>query len=168
MHERRGGENIGNGGKKCHGGESNQVADCWANSKHELSISDRWVWETTQSCKQVYREMLGGAFNTDIIVCKCLFICTMLLGLSCWPTFLSIISFLRHSQGLMGVRSEFNSNAPIWSIKSHSVPKQGLFLYGTIYSAIFIMYREGKMEMKRSKEKKTLFLVHELKGWKFY
>ncbi|RXN25390.1 hypothetical protein ROHU_005933 [Labeo rohita] len=24
--------------------------------------------------------------------------------------------------------------------------------------------REGKMEMKRSKEKKTLFLVHELKG----
>ncbi len=86
-----GGENIGNGGKKCHGGESNQVTDCWASSKHELSISDRWVWETMQSHMHVYREMSRGTFNTDIIECTCVPICIILFCLGYRPTFLSII-----------------------------------------------------------------------------
>lgn len=66
---------------------------------------------------------------------------------------------LGRSQGLIGVGSEFNSNAPIWSIKSHSVPRQGLFLYGTIYSSIFIMYIEGKMEKERATVKKRSLSV---------
>lgn len=66
---------------------------------------------------------------------------------------------LGRSQGLIGVGSEINSNAPIWSIKSHSVPRQGLFLYGTIYSSIFIMYIEGKMEKERATVKKRSLSV---------
>lgn len=72
-----------------------------------------------------------------------------------WLTHFSVhYIILGRSQGLMGVGSEINSNTPIWSIKSHSVPRQGLFLYGTIYSSVFIMYIEGKMEKERAKVKK--------------
>ncbi len=59
----------------------------------ELSISDRWVWETTQSHTQVYREMSRGAFNTDMIECTRGPIYIILFCLGGWPTFLPIISF---------------------------------------------------------------------------
>lgn len=137
------------------------MTDCWAGSKHELSINDRWVWETTQSRMQVYREMSRGTFNTDIIECMCVPIC-IILFLPGWLAHLSVhYIILGHSHGSK-VRVQLRCH-PIWSIKSYSVPKQGLFLYGNIYSYIFIMYREGRMEKR---EESCQFLMHELKWHK--
>lgn len=139
------------------------MTDCWAGSKHKLSISDRWVWETSQSCMQVYWQMLKGAFNTDIIECNCALICIIHFCLGGWFTFLVHYIILGCSQGLMGVRSEFSSDAPTWSIKSHSVPKQGLFLYGT-YLLFYFHYvqrgKDGEREIRRE-ESSCLFLMHE-------